>query len=111
MQEDVDQFMKQSGNGSVELVLKRFDEQYRKYKFLETNLVAKRKRYIFNNFFFVACFYMLILITYCRLRSQIPDIETTLKTVKFMKLKQVHERRCFNLCMILIPLPFVTGLP
>ena len=45
LQEDVDQFMKQSGNGSVELVLKRFDEQYKKYKFLEANLLAKRKRY------------------------------------------------------------------
>ena len=44
-QEDVDQFMKQPGNGTVELVLKRFDEQYKKYKFLEANLVAKRKRY------------------------------------------------------------------
>ena len=51
MQEDVDQFMKQSGNGSVELVLKRFDEQYKKYKFLEANLVAKRKRYTFSGFF------------------------------------------------------------
>lgn len=113
MQEDVDQFMKQSGNGSVELVLKRFDEQYKKYKFLEANLVAKRKRYTFSGFFFcIACFYYVhVLISYCRLRSQIPDIETTLKTVKFMKSKQVHERRCFNLCTILIPLSFVTGLP
>ena len=38
--------MKKAGNGSVEQVLKRFDEQYKKYKFLEANLIAKRKRYI-----------------------------------------------------------------
>ena len=42
--------MKQSGNGSVELVLKRFDEQYKKYKFLEANLMAKRKRCACINF-------------------------------------------------------------
>ena len=45
LQEDVNQFMKLPGNGTTEVVLKRFDEQYKKYKFLEANLLAKRKRY------------------------------------------------------------------
>lgn len=43
-------FMKQPGNGSAEVVLKRFDEQYKKYKFLEANLVAKRNRYECTSF-------------------------------------------------------------
>ena len=41
----MNEFMKRPGNGTAEVVLKRFDEQYRKYKFLETNLLAKRNRY------------------------------------------------------------------
>lgn len=45
IQEDVNEFMKQPDNGTAEVVLKRFDEQYKKYKFLEANLVAKRNRY------------------------------------------------------------------
>ena len=49
-QEDVNDFMKQPGNGSAEVVLKRFDEQYKKYKFLEANLVAKRNRYDCSSF-------------------------------------------------------------
>lgn len=48
LQEDVDQFMKEAGNGSAEVVLKRFDEQYKKYKFIEANLAVKRKRYSDN---------------------------------------------------------------
>ena len=43
-QEDVDEFMKKSENTSAEVVLKRFDELYNKYKFMEANLVQKKKR-------------------------------------------------------------------
>lgn len=43
-QEDVDQFMQDPGNPSAEVVLRRFDEQYNKYKFMEVNLTQKQKR-------------------------------------------------------------------
>lgn len=36
--------MSEPGNSSAEVVLRRFDEQHNKYKFLEANLVQKRKR-------------------------------------------------------------------
>ncbi len=45
VQEDVDKFMKDPGNTSAEVVLKRFDEQHGKYKFMEVNLTQKKKRW------------------------------------------------------------------
>ena len=36
--------MADPANPSAEVVLRRFDEQYNKYKFMEANLVQKRKR-------------------------------------------------------------------
>ena len=36
--------MKEPGNTSAEVVLKKFDELYRKYRFMEVNLVQKKKR-------------------------------------------------------------------
>lgn len=36
--------MQEPGNESAEVVMKRFDELYRKYKFMEANLVHKKKR-------------------------------------------------------------------
>ena len=43
-QEDVDKFMQSPENPSAEAVLKRLDEQHSKYKFMESNLVSKRRR-------------------------------------------------------------------
>ena len=40
----MDTFMKEPGNTSAEVVMKRFDEVYRKYKFMDANLVLKKKR-------------------------------------------------------------------
>ncbi len=37
-------FMKEQGHSSAEAVLKQFDELYRKYKFMEVNLMQKKKR-------------------------------------------------------------------
>lgn len=38
--------MAQSGNaGNAKKVLRRLDDQHNKYKFMELNLIAKRKRY------------------------------------------------------------------
>ena len=44
VKDDVDAFMKEQGNSSAEVVIKQFDELYRKYKFLEANLTQKKKR-------------------------------------------------------------------
>ena len=38
--------MQEPENSSAEVVLKRFDEQHTKYKFLEANLLEKKKRYV-----------------------------------------------------------------
>lgn len=48
LQEDVDSFMKRDGNDFVEVVLKRLDELYSKYKFMEYNFSIKKVRYILN---------------------------------------------------------------
>lgn len=47
-QEDVDEFMKQDCNESAEAVIKRLDEQHQKYKFMELNLMQKKRRYIYG---------------------------------------------------------------
>nr|XP_005994999.1 PREDICTED: prefoldin subunit 3-like [Latimeria chalumnae] len=64
--EDVDTFMKQPGNETADIVLKKLDEQYQKYKFMELNLVQKKKR----------------------LKSQIPEIKQTLEILKHMQKKK-----------------------
>jgi hypothetical protein len=45
LQEDVDEYMKADENQEVEPVLRRFDEQHNKYKFMERNLLTKKARY------------------------------------------------------------------
>ncbi|XP_071955246.1 prefoldin subunit 3-like [Antedon mediterranea] len=64
--EDVDDFMSQTENESVDEVLRRLDEQHQKYKFLEFNLLQKKRR----------------------LKTQMPDIKTTLDIVKYMQKKK-----------------------
>ncbi|XP_068871464.1 prefoldin subunit 3 isoform X2 [Aphelocoma coerulescens] len=64
--EDVDSFMKQPGNETADIVLKKLDEQYQKYKFLELNLAQKKRR----------------------LKSQIPEIKQTLEILKHMQKKK-----------------------
>ncbi|XP_040179849.1 prefoldin subunit 3 [Rana temporaria] len=64
--EDVDSFMQKPGNETADVVLKRLDEQYQKYKFMELNLSQKKRR----------------------LKSQIPDIKQTLEILKHMQKKK-----------------------
>ncbi|XP_077334951.1 prefoldin subunit 3 [Lithobates pipiens] len=64
--EDVDSFMQKSGNETADVVLKRLDEQYQKYKFMELNLSQKKRR----------------------LKSQIPEIKQTLEILKHMQKKK-----------------------
>uniref|UniRef100_UPI00398EBD55 prefoldin subunit 3 n=1 Tax=Pristiophorus japonicus TaxID=55135 RepID=UPI00398EBD55 len=64
--EDVVAFMKQPGNETADLVLRRLDEQYQKYKFMELNLSQKKRR----------------------LKSQIPEIKQTLEILKHMQKKK-----------------------
>lgn len=62
--EDVDSFMK--AGDSAEEVLKKLDEQHQKFKFMLSNFDNKKKR----------------------LRAQVPDIATTLESVKHLKSKK-----------------------
>merc|ERR1712212_1148671 len=62
--DDVDAFMK--NETSSELALQRLDEQYQKYKFMETNLEQKK----------------------IRLTSQVPDIKSTLAAINCLKGKK-----------------------
>lgn len=55
--------MSQSENKSAEAVLRQLEEQHNKYKFMEYNLTTKKSR----------------------LKSQIPDIKTSLDIVQHMK--------------------------
>ena len=64
--EDVDSFMKQPGNETADIVLKKLDEQYQKYKFIELNLAQKKRR----------------------LKGQIPEIMQTLEILKYMQKKK-----------------------
>lgn len=42
--------MRKSGNETAESVLKDLDEQHQKYKFMELNLLARKKRYEYVTF-------------------------------------------------------------
>ncbi|XP_071450681.1 prefoldin subunit 3 [Hetaerina americana] len=65
--DDVDTFMTLSeNNNNVEIVLKRLDEQHSKYKFMELNLLAKRRR----------------------LKSQVPDLEHSQLMINLLKKQQ-----------------------
>ncbi|KAG8448026.1 hypothetical protein GDO86_015211 [Hymenochirus boettgeri] len=66
--EDVDAFMKKPGNESADAVLKKLDEQYQKYKFMELNLKQKKRR----------------------LKNQIPEIKQTLEILKHMQKKKAN---------------------
>ena len=44
MQEDVDTFMSKEGGDGAQSVLRRLDEQHQKYKFMEYNLLAKKRK-------------------------------------------------------------------
>ena len=37
--------MQDPNNSSAEVVLRRFDEQHTKYKFMESNLLEKKRRF------------------------------------------------------------------
>ncbi|KAL9969398.1 hypothetical protein ACROYT_G021611 [Oculina patagonica] len=64
--EDVDDFMKKNGKDTAESVLKDLDEQHQKYKFMELNLLARKKR----------------------LQAQVPDLNSSLEMVKLLTSKK-----------------------
>ncbi|KAK6323462.1 hypothetical protein J4Q44_G00058010 [Coregonus suidteri] len=64
--EDVESFMKQPGNDTADAVLRKLDEQYQKYKYMELNLAQKKQR----------------------LKSQIPQIKQTLEILLHMQKKK-----------------------
>lgn len=67
--EDIDSFMKQPGNETAAAVLKNLDEKYQKYKFMELNLVQKKKK----------------------LQGQIPEIRQTLGILRYMQKKKASN--------------------
>uniref|UniRef100_A0A1E1WZJ9 Prefoldin subunit 3 n=1 Tax=Amblyomma aureolatum TaxID=187763 RepID=A0A1E1WZJ9_9ACAR len=64
--DDVDEFMSREENATIEVALRSLDEQHSKYKFMELNLLQKKQR----------------------LKSQIPEIKTSLEIVKLLKSKR-----------------------
>ncbi|KAF4089030.1 hypothetical protein AMELA_G00061980 [Ameiurus melas] len=64
--EDVESFMKKPGNDTADVVLRKLDEQYQKYKYMEVNLVQKKMR----------------------LKNQIPQIKQTLEILRHMQEKR-----------------------
>ncbi|XP_036379366.1 prefoldin subunit 3-like [Megalops cyprinoides] len=64
--EDVEAFMQQPGNETADLVLRKLDEQYQKYKFMELSLAQKK----------------------LRLKSQIPQIKQTLEILRHIQKKK-----------------------
>lgn len=67
--EDVDKYMAEEPNSSAQAALRKLEELYQKYKMMEMNLTHKKER----------------------LKSQIPEIKTTLDIVKHL-----HEIRDKN---------------
>uniref|UniRef100_A0A3Q3DMR8 Prefoldin subunit 3 n=1 Tax=Hippocampus comes TaxID=109280 RepID=A0A3Q3DMR8_HIPCM len=67
--EDVDSFMKLPGNEKADSALRKLDEQYQKYKYMEVNLSQKK----------------------LRLRNQIPQIRQTLEILRHMQKKKVRS--------------------
>ncbi|XP_018607317.1 prefoldin subunit 3-like [Scleropages formosus] len=64
--EDIDTFMKAPGNETADRVLKRLNEQFQKYQFMELNLAQKK----------------------LRLKNQIPHIKQTLEMLRHMQKKK-----------------------
>ncbi|XP_019555247.1 prefoldin subunit 3-like [Aedes albopictus] len=74
--EDVEAFMKQSGSEeNVEKVLKSLDEQHSKYKFMEFNIISRKRR----------------------LRQQIPDLAKSLEMIKILKNQSEEQETRFLL--------------
>ncbi|XP_051174709.1 prefoldin subunit 3 [Leptopilina boulardi] len=69
--EDVDEFMAKAENdGSADKVLKRLDENHSKYKFMEYNLISKRRR----------------------LKVQIPDLEQSLEMIEKLQTEKNNSK-------------------
>ncbi|XP_048577276.1 prefoldin subunit 3 isoform X2 [Nematostella vectensis] len=64
--DDVGKFMSTSSSDSAESVIRSFDEQLRKYKFMEINLLTKKKK----------------------LQGQVPDLKSSLEMVKLLQAKK-----------------------
>ncbi len=67
--EDVDDYMKDCQEGGAEDKIKTLDEQHQKYKFMESNLVSRRRR----------------------LKGQIPDMSASLAMIGKLKEKKEVE--------------------
>ncbi|XP_052860548.1 prefoldin subunit 3 [Anopheles cruzii] len=74
--DDVEQYMEDSANGeSVEKVLKNFDEQHSKYRFMEYNMISRKRR----------------------LRQQIPDLTKSLDMIQILRAQKEDQETQFLL--------------
>ncbi|CAN8005267.1 unnamed protein product [Ixodes hexagonus] len=64
--DNMDEYMSREENQTIEAGLRNLDEQHSKYKFMELNLMQKKQR----------------------LKSQIPEIKTSLEIIKMLKAKR-----------------------
>ncbi|KXJ22771.1 prefoldin subunit 3 [Exaiptasia diaphana] len=71
--DDVDKFMLKGGE-SAEETIKKLDEQLRKYKYMEINLLAKKKR----------------------LQGQVPDLMSSLEMVKLLQNNKEKGTPCHS---------------
>lgn len=69
-QDDVEAFMAKPENEAVDKVLKKLEESHGKYKFMEYNLVNKRRR----------------------LKSQIPDLERSLEMIEKLQIDKNNSQ-------------------
>lgn len=60
LKDDVESYMAREGNEDASKVIARLEEQHHKYRFMESNLMAKKKR----------------------IKKQVPDLESSLATLK-----------------------------
>uniref|UniRef100_A0A8C9VME0 Prefoldin subunit 3 n=1 Tax=Scleropages formosus TaxID=113540 RepID=A0A8C9VME0_SCLFO len=78
--EDVDSFMKQPGNDTADVVLRKLDEQYQKYKYMEVNLAQKKLRYSVDPIMYV----------WSLLREETPDDGTDPMETHFLLADNVY---------------------
>ncbi|KAK3735812.1 hypothetical protein QZH41_019915 [Actinostola sp. cb2023] len=72
--DDVSKYMQTEGNESAEDTIRKLDEQLRKYKYMEINLLAKKKR----------------------LQGQVPDLNSSLEMVKLLQSNKEKGSPCHS---------------
>lgn len=83
--------MKQPGNDTADAVLRKLDEQYQKYKYMELNLSQKKQRYILD---------LLQVVVSQTLNPKDTDMTMPLKLLALICLQQGNRLRCTGCSMV-----------